>query len=354
MNEQLRQAKDSLDSIIKKARVYWYKPIQIAEILYHNRVVGDANLNDMETYRIASKHWRNEVTSALSNAKSSSSNDYQDGLFLKQMPQQQLKLLGKENRRTKGAVEAYIYGQFLHNQIQLNKILSYCKTSTTENFDVKYLLDTFLREKGLSRSMDKVYEVIVYALFSTLVETMGMQVEISVDMDKLGILSDFMDFAKMIMGIDVNVRKSKQKARIYRVGVANAADRGLDMYSNWGPAIQIKHLTLDAQKAESIVSEITSDRIVIVCREADASIIALLLGQIGWKNRIQSIVTEKDLVKWYEKALRGKNSPLLGGTLLQKMQEELIKEFPHVKEIPEILVSRNYDDTIYPEWAVNL
>ena len=32
----------------------------------------------------------------------------------------------------------------------------------------------------------------------------------------------------------------------------NAADRGLDMWANFGPAIQVKHLTLD----ESAVREI--------------------------------------------------------------------------------------------------
>ena len=354
MNEQLRQAKDALDSIIKKSRTYWYKPIQIAEVLYHDRVVGDADLNNLESYRIASKHWRDEVTVALLNTKSSSSNDYQDGLFLKQMPQQYIKLLGKENRRTKGAVEAYIYGQFLHNQILINKILNYCNTSATNDFDLKFLLDTFFKENGLRRSMDKVYEVIVYALFSTLVEKIGLEVEISVDADKLNILSEFLDFAKMIMDIDVNIRKSRQKAKIYRVGMANAADKGLDMYSNWGPAIQIKHLTLDVQKAESIVSEIASDRIVIVCQEAEANVIVALLSQIGWKSRIQSIVTEKNLVDWYEKALHGKYSKILGDTLLQKMREEIVNEFPYAKEIPDIIASRDYDDTLYPEWIVNV
>ena len=308
-------------------------------------------MNDLESYRIESKHWRDEVTKALLNAKSSSSNDYQDALFLKQMPPKYIIVLGKENRRTGGAVEAYIYGQFLHNQLLLNKILNYCNTSTPENFDIRFMLNTFLKENGLRRSMDKVYEVIVYALFSTLVERLGLQVEVSIDSDKLDILSEFTDFAKMIMDIDVNIRKSKQKAKIYRVGVANAADRGLDMYSNWGPAIQIKHLTLDIQRAENIVSEITSDRIVIVCQEAEADVIVALLSQIGWKSKIQSIVTEKHLVNWYDKALRGKNCNQLGETLLQKMREELVNEFPHVKELPEIIASRNYDDTVYPEWT---
>ena len=33
-----RAAKRSLDTVIKKARIHLYKPIQIAEILYRDRV----------------------------------------------------------------------------------------------------------------------------------------------------------------------------------------------------------------------------------------------------------------------------------------------------------------------------
>lgn len=68
------------------------------------------------------------------------------------------------------------------------------------------------------------------------------------------------------MCLDISNTSHIQDAKIYRVGVTNAADRGLDMYSNWGPAIQVKHLSLDVSLAENIVSDISSDRIVIVCK----------------------------------------------------------------------------------------
>lgn len=74
------------------------------------------------------------------------------------------------------------------------------------------------------------------------------------------------------------------------------------MYSNWGPAIQIKHLSLDISLAESIVNGVSSDRIVIVCKDAEKDVIVSLLSQIGWRSHIQSIVTENDLIKWYEKS----------------------------------------------------
>jgi type II restriction enzyme len=31
-----------------------------------------------------------------------------------------------------------------------------------------------------------------------------------------------------------------------------------------------------------------------------------LLNQIGWKTRIQSIITGLDLVRWYEESIKGK------------------------------------------------
>lgn len=44
------EAKQALDKIISKSRVHLYKPIQIAEILYRDRVHGDIDLADLSTY----------------------------------------------------------------------------------------------------------------------------------------------------------------------------------------------------------------------------------------------------------------------------------------------------------------
>lgn len=53
----IKETKQSLDKVIDKARVHLYKPIQIAEILYRDRVEKDIKLSDLSTYRIASKKW---------------------------------------------------------------------------------------------------------------------------------------------------------------------------------------------------------------------------------------------------------------------------------------------------------
>ena len=352
MKKDVLEAKKALDNIIKIGRDHLYKPIQIGEILYHHRVKKDVDLDDLESYRTKSKKWRNEVTKVLVGRVCTSSSKYQDNLFDENaMPPRLIKVLALENVRTHGAVEAYIYKRFSDKHDQFAKALEFCNNATKNDFYVKSFIDSFWNEPGLKRSIDKVYEIVVYSLFSTLVEQMNLQVEVSVDATKLDILSDFLDFAKKIMCIDVKVQKSsKQRAKIYRVGVTNAADRGLDMYSNWGPAIQIKHLSLNIEHAESIVTGISSDRIVIVCKSAEKEVIVSLLNQIGWRSRIQSIVTEDELVKWYEKALRGKYANELGDIVLEKLRVELVNEFPSIDETPEIIKRRKYINISHVDW----
>ena len=65
MDRQVLKAKEALDTLIRKSRVHLYKPIQIGEILYHSRVYNDVDLDDLESYRKTSKHWRDEVTKVL-------------------------------------------------------------------------------------------------------------------------------------------------------------------------------------------------------------------------------------------------------------------------------------------------
>ena len=58
---KLEKALQAIDKVIEKSRVHLYKPIQIAEILYRDRVVKDIDLSSLETYRTSSKRWRDVV-----------------------------------------------------------------------------------------------------------------------------------------------------------------------------------------------------------------------------------------------------------------------------------------------------
>lgn len=338
------EAKSALDKLIKKSRVHLYKPIQIAEILYHHRIYNDINLAVLDDYRTKSKKWRDTISIDLLGRICTSSSKFQDNLFDDNaIPPKIIEVLGKENIKTNGAVEAYIYRLFSNKHSQLEKALNYCLNATQKDFMVKNFIDSFWNEPGLKRSLDKIYEIIVYALFSTLVDTLELKVEVSVDDSKITLLTEFEDFAQKVMKLDIGNFSYMQDAKVYRVGVTNAADRGLDMYSNWGPAIQIKHLSLDVELAKSIVNSVSSDKVVIVCKDAEKDIILSLLTQIGWRSHIQSIITENDLINWYEKALRGQYSEQMGNTLLATLCEEIAMEFPSVYTLPKSLQERHYE-----------
>lgn len=346
------EAKNALDSVIKKSRVHLYKPIQIAEILYKIRTEGNIDPLNLEDYRTKSKRWRDDVCLPLLGRVCTSSARFQDDLFNDNaVPPQMLNVLNNENLRTGGAVEAYIYRRFTNKHDQLSDALSYCVNATKESFEVKNFIDSFWNEPGLKRSLDKIYEIIVYSLFATLVSALNLQVEVSVDDEHFDILNEFEDFSQKVMCLDFSNPRHIQEAKVYRVGVTNAADRGLDMYSNWGPAIQIKHLSLDVSLAQNIVNSVSSDRVVIVCKDAEKEIIVSLLTQIGWRSHIQSIVTENDLIVWYEKALRGKYGDIIGDKLLSCLCSEITEEFTSVEDVPEILKSRHYENISDPFWC---
>lgn len=325
----IRSAKQSLDKVIAKGRVHLYKPIQVAEILYRDRVEGDIDLARLETYRRASKKWRNIISLRFLESKCTSSARFQDDIFNENAtPPQVLVALGERNRELGGVVESYIYNRFSERFTQVSKGLGYCLSHNKTDFQLDEFISLFWNEPGLRRSIDKIYEIVVYALFSALVEGLNVKVNVSYDEAKADLLREFEEFSRKVLSLSSRQSNFTVDARINRVGVTNAADRGLDMWANFGMVIQIKHLSLTEELAENIVSSVSSDRIVIVCRDSEEKIIVSLLNQIGWKSKIQSIITESDLMQWYEKALRGRYSDEIGDRLLSKLKNEIQAEFP--------------------------
>lgn len=237
----------------------------------------------------------------------------------------------------------YIYQQFISRYTQLKNALDYSINADKATFQVKEFIDLFWREAGLKRSIDKIYEIVVYALFESITKSIELEIALSINPQKAQILREFEDFAKSVIGIDRTNFSATQKAHFYRVGVTNAADRGLDMYANFGVAVQIKHLSLETEMAQNIAQGVRSDKVVIVCKDAERDIIASLLSQIGYASKITNIITESHLVEWYEKALRGKFADTLGDEVLKNLQVEIMEEFPPTRELPRALKDRHYE-----------
>lgn len=349
----IKTAKQQLDTVIRKARVHLYKPIQIAEILYRDRVQGDIKLENLETYRTQSRQWRDVVCLRFLGRISTSSARYQDDVFNDNAtPPDILKILGRENKKTGGAVEAYIYKSFQTRQFQMIGALSYANEIDYKDFQLKKFLDLFWHEAGLRRSIDKIFEIVVYSLFLVVIKELKTTIRVSIPKENLTLLNEFKDFTQSIMGITPEVLYREIPASVNRVGITNASDRGLDMWANFGPAIQIKHLSLTQELADDIVRSVSAEKIVIVCKEAEEKIVKSVLGQLGLKDRIQGIVSETHLTGWYEKALRGQFSKALGPKLLQTIRNELRAEFPTSDQTDflEFFNGRNYQKIKDKNW----
>ncbi|MFI3297965.1 MAG: HaeII family restriction endonuclease [bacterium] len=136
---------------------------------------------------------------------STSSARYQDDVFnANAVPPAVLSILGKENRNKNGIVEAYIYRQFNKRFTQMSAGLNYCQSHDKDIFDLSEFLSLFWNEPGLRRSIDKIYEIIVYSLFSALVEALDITVKVSINKEKLDILEEFKDFADRVINLSAN------------------------------------------------------------------------------------------------------------------------------------------------------
>lgn len=340
--------KIALDNIIKKSRVHFYKPIQIAEILYKNRV-ENYYLSDLESYRNISKKWRDEISDILVGRKSTSSQKYQDSLFDdNEMPHNILIKLAEFNKYKSGMIEAYIYHNLNEKLKIIRKIYDYITTQSPKSFKIEELIN-FFDEDGLKKSIDKMYEIIVYALFSTLIKQLNLNVTVSINDCDLKLKNDFSTFLNTLVGLNSLENSKNFLASIYRIGVTNAADFGIDMICNFGTVIQVKHLCLNEKEINEIKNEINVDKVLIVCTKADSYNLLNYFNNDDLNKKIQGIVTIEDIKTWYNLCLN-KHESIFSFELLNTLAKEFSVEFPVCTEIDNFLEERKYKSFLFDDW----
>lgn len=344
------KSKAALDKIIQKSRVHFYKPIQIAEILYQNRTAG-LDVSQLENYRSASKRWRDDVSLRLVGSRSTSSSKFQDDIYsTTAVPPDAVIELAEYNKKNNGIVEAYIYKAMLAKMNDLGVVHSYLVNTPTETFKLTELLDLFSKNPGLRRSMDKVYEIVTYALFETIIEGIGVSVTLGLDTKTVELQQEFEGFTEKVFRLRPGEQHT-EAARIFRVGSTNANDGGLDLWANFGPAIQVKHFALHPEHLTSITTAVKADRYIVVCTDAEKDIISSILKQAGDYPKVQSIVTLSDLDRWCRIGVSEKYKDTIGREVVRRLLEEFEYEFPSNKALPLFLGERGYDTLVLPsDW----
>ncbi len=345
--------KKALDAVISKSRVHFYKPIQIAEILYRNRV-ENLDIENLENYRTRSKRWRDDVSLRLVGSASTSSAKFQDNLFEENaVPPRHIQSLASRNRESDGLVEAYIYRSLSAKMNDLQVIHTYLSSANASNFELMTLIDYFTSTPGLRRSMDKVFEIITFSIFRVLVNSLEVQVQVQVATSDEKILTSFQGFGEKVLGLRGEKSKSVP-GNIFRVGSTNANDGGIDLWANFGPAIQVKHFALSADLIRDISNGLRVDNCIIVCTDLEKSAMESILLKEKPENPSLSIVTLSDLRNWFATALKPENVIEVGEELVSTLLQEFEREFPINNEMPTFLSERGYDKTkLDDDWAVS-
>jgi hypothetical protein len=339
MVDQTILAKEAIDKVIRKSRVHLYKPIQVAEILYRIRTVHDIDPLQLEQYRNQSKQWRDRVTTRLVGNASTSSAKFQDNLFEENaVPPRLLAILSDQN--TNGLVENYIYQKVKHRLSLLFTALEYID-SHSEDFQVNEFHAIFTDTPGLRRSVDKVFEILVFAYLEALTKIIDIVLEIRTQGSENSVPMDILEPLSSVFGISGIDDAVTERGSFFRLGVANASDRGLDIWSNLGLAVQVKHHRLGNEGIRKIVASISARNLIIACTETEPNVNEDSLSQIAGDKNLR-ILTFDTLRSWYDVAFGNSHKDLFGRTVLEIIREELVKEFPATQDIDVFLREREY------------
>lgn len=315
-------------------RVEMYKPIQVAETLRVATVSDHINLADVESYRTKSRRWRDEVTFALFNKRSTSSARFQDDVWNSSaVPPEAMVVLGRANSPSH-VVEAYIYSFIIEKNQKLVTARSTVANLVSRK-QVESLLAAF-NESTLTSSADRLYEILATAVFKT--ELSQTSYTITVDGPRSS------NPRKSIDGLVDLVCQFPMPLVVDRLGHTNAADAGLDIWTNFGVAVNVKRRPLNVALLEQIVEDTPIGSLHIVCLKVEPAALTRL-NQLKNEGINISITTQEGLLNSIETLMANKTSLKLFVEILTKAFDQ---EFPMAKTLGDFVKTRGYFSTPLP------
>lgn len=325
----LDTAKEKLDHVIRIGRVEMYKPIQVAEVLRYSRLGGDVDLSDVETYRTRSRHWRDEVTFTLFEKQSTSSARYQDDVWNENaIPPAAMVTLGDANSAD-GIVEAYIYSFIIDKNRELVTARSTIDSLSSVD-EIVDLLQTF-ESPSLRSSADRLFEILAAAVFKT--ELSLTSYTISVDRPNRN--SQRMSIDNLVDLVSIH----PMPLIVDRLGHTNAADAGLDIWTNFGVAVNVKRRNLTTQLLRQVVTDTPIGSLHIVCLDVDPGA-ARELDNLRKSGFNISVTTRNDLLESVAILLQKPDHSL---AFVDALSKAFDKEFPMAQTLGEFVRLRGYD-----------
>lgn len=329
--DELR-AKELLDHVIEISRVEMYKPIQVAEVLRKALTDRSVQLEDKETYRVPSRKWRDEVTKSLFGKASTSSARYQDDLWNESaVPPQAMVRLGQSNEHNH-QVEAYIYKRVMAKSTGLTHARLSIPSLETQA-DLETLTAQFDSD-GMASSADRFFEILATAVFQTELSDHSWSIAVQAQHP--------VDEAPACWAFVKPATRSPRPVVVDRLGRTNAADAGLDIWTNFGVVINVKRRVLTEDLLSQVLSDTPVGDLHIVCRSIDP-VVELRLKALSKTERPVTVSTESELV--------AAGTALLSNTrTTSPFRERLMalfdREFPLALTMEQFMKRRRYLDVV--------
>lgn len=324
---RVSEAKAKLDRVIKLSRIEMYKPIQIAELLREFKKNPSLDPTNLESYRNLSKELRNKVTIQLFGKVSTSSMRFQDDLWNQSaVPPVALAALSQANMNG-SIVEAYIYQHVYSKNSQLIKIRKVLNDFDTME-KVENLFDSF-DSPGLRTSADRLYEVFVLSVLQTNLEASNFEIAI------LGESSEISGTATR--RIIEAAQGEDSQLKFAKLGHTNAADAGLDIWSNFGVVISVKNYNLDVDLLRTVLTDTPIGTLIIVCETVSDDVLRNYKDISGGRNVV--FITQKNLLSDLKVIFADEE-------MSEKFRKRFISffdsEFPLTSTLENFMKERNY------------
>jgi type II restriction enzyme len=235
--------------------------------------------------------------------------------------------LGKENG-TEGLVEAYIYSFITGKNKEIAAARSKVARLKSVN-EVEDLLSDF-NAPTLTSSADRLFEILATAVFKT--ELNQTAYTISIDRPRgtaRGLSVDNL--------VDL-VAANPMPLVVDRLGHTNAADAGLDIWTNFGVAVNVKRRVLTSQLFQQIVKDTPIGSLHIVCLDIDKTAMTQL-KKLKSSGLNVSITTKDDLLGSVKTLL---NKPVSANQFVTTLVDSFDKEFPMARTLNDFATSRGY------------
>ena len=197
----------------------------------------------------------------------------------------------------------------------------------TASFNLLVFLDYCRKDDRLNKNIDKIYEIVVCAFFETLLEYLNTQVRAKLDLETKKLLKDFGLIQNFFLSLDKNTFQFAP-IEYFHLSKTSRKNEVPKEIPNFETTLKFKYITLDKHTVPANTSNLTNEKMIIVCKDAEKDTIKNLTIQFGIMERIRGIIPENTLVEWYHKCIGRKYINSMGKTLMETLNKKFKKEFP--------------------------